>query len=190
VLLAIQFCSVALADGGPEAAVARAQQWTEHTALLVQMRRLSPDVPYLVIDTHDNELVVRTVDSVRFRAVCATGSGRRLEGRKAWHRWKFDTPRGCFRVLRKVADPLWVRPSWDFVETGEEVPVFPEDARRFQRGVLGRWAIYFLPDYMIHGTLYEANLGKSITHGCVRVASEDLRRLYATVEPGWLVYVY
>ena len=162
----------------------------EHERLLRAVDVLTLHGPYVVIDTHDHRLSVRTRDAVRRVALCATGSGRRLEGRKAWYRWTFDTPRGCFAIIRKVEDPLWIRPTWDFIEAEEEIPVFAEDARRFQRGVLGESALYFLKDFMIHGTLYEINLGKAITHGCVRVGSADLRYLYDTVQVGWPVYIY
>ena len=77
-----------------------------------------------------------------------------------------------------VADPIWIRPAWDFIEQAEEIPIFAEDRRRFQYGVLGEYALYFLKDFMIHGTLFEVNLGKSITHGCVRLGSKDLRSVY------------
>ena len=43
---------------------------------------------------------------------------------------------------------------------------------------------------MIHGTLYEINLGRNMTHGCVRVGSADLRYLYEQADVGWPVYVY
>ena len=43
---------------------------------------------------------------------------------------------------------------------------------------------------MIHGTFYEINLGKSITHWCVRVAEKDLQYLYERVQQGWPVYIY
>ena len=162
----------------------------EHQDLLRAVRRSAPKTPYVVVDTQDNLLLLRDGHQVWRRAVCATGSGRKLEGRKKWHRWTFDTPKGRFSVRRKVEDPLWIRPTWDFIETGEEIPIFAEDPRRFQRGVLGEYALYFSKDYMIHGTLYEINLGKSITHGCVRVGSEDLGYLYEQVEPGWPVYIY
>ena len=58
-------------------------------------------------------------------------------------RWVFDTPKGRFSGLRKVEDPLWTKPEWVFVEAGEEIPIFAEDVRRFQRGVLGKYALYF-----------------------------------------------
>lgn len=177
----------------PEARACAAGQASlaqEHQSLLSQMRAVVADEPYVVIDTHDNQLIVRTRAAVLHAGPCATGSGRKLSGRKAWHKWQFHTPRGRFAIIRKVEDPLWVRPTWDFVEAGEQIPIFPEDARRFERGVLGEYALYFLKDFMIHGTLYEVNLGRSITHGCVRVDASHLRYLYETVQVGCPVYVY
>ncbi len=163
---------------------------TEYEDLLAQMRSVSIQEPYVVIDTYDNQLVVRSREKVLRTGPCATGSGRKLLGEKAWHRWQFDTPRGRFSVIRKTRDPIWVRPAWDFIESGEEIPVFAEDPRRFARGVLGEYALYFRPGFMIHGTLFETNLGRSITHGCVRVGAEYLRDLYQTVRVGWPVYIY
>jgi lipoprotein-anchoring transpeptidase ErfK/SrfK len=163
----------------------------EHQRLLQAVQQRQSETPYIVINTQDNLLVLRNEREIVHRAVCATGSGRKLEGPKRWkHRWVFDTPKGRFSVLRKVEDPLWTKPEWVFVEASEEIPIFAEDLRRFQRGVLGKYALYFARDYMIHATLYGINLGKSITHGCVRVGEEDLRYFYERVQPGWPVYIY
>ena len=163
----------------------------EHRDLLRAVRGSGPTAPYIVINTQDNLLLLRTPDRILRQSACATGSGRKLEGPKRWkHRWVFDTPTGRFSILRKVQDPLWTKPEWVFVEGGEQIPVFAEDPRRFQRGVLGRYALYFLKDFMIHGTLYEINLGKSITHGCVRVGESDLQYLHDRVQTGCPVYIY
>jgi lipoprotein-anchoring transpeptidase ErfK/SrfK len=163
---------------------------TERRQLLATLRAHAPSHPYIVIDTQDNRLQLRAGDQILREAVCATGSGRKLEGDKKWHRWQFATPKGRFGILRKVEDPLWIRPTWDFIENGEDIPIFAEDRRRFQYGVLGEFALYFARDYMIHGTLFEVNLGKSITHGCVRLGAEDLRYLYDEVKIGWPVFIY
>jgi hypothetical protein len=168
----------------------RALLRAEHRQLLQVLSQRQLKSPYIVIDTHDNRLQLRAGGEMIRDAACSTGSGRRLEGEKAWYRWIFATPRGRFSVLRKVVDPLWIRPVWDFIEAEEEIPIFAEDRRRFQRGILGEYALYFAKDFMIHGTLYEVNLGKSITHGCVRVGAEDLQYLYDTVEKGWPVFIY
>ena len=165
----------------------------EYSRLLQAIQQGQSRVSYIVINTQDNRLELRRGREVLHRAICATGSGRKLEGPQWWkrkQRWVFDTPKGRFSVLRKVEDPLWTKPEWVFVEAGEEIPIFAEDVRRFQPGVLGKYALYFARDYMIHGTFYEINLGKSITHGCVRVAEEDLQYLYERVQQGWPVYIY
>ena len=181
--------SVTDASSSPEEALKQ-----EHLRLLGELsasRRAAS--PYLVVDTRGNVVQLRDRDHRLMRtAVAATGAARRFEGdKKKWKwSWRFATPTGRFRILRKVSDPLWVKPDWHFLEVGEEVPVFAEDPRRFQRGILGSYALYFAKDLMIHGTLYEINLGQSITHGCVRVGAEDLQFFYANVDVGWPVYIY
>ena len=174
---------------GPPAASASALS-LEHQQLVQAVEHHDLATPYIVINTQDNLILLRDGEQVLRQAACATGSGRKLEGTKRWHRWTFDTPKGRFAIRRKVADPLWTRPTWFFVENDEEIPIFAEDPRRFQRGVLGTYALYFLKDFMIHGTLFEINLGKSITHGCVRVGNEDLEYLHEAVEIGWPVFIY
>ena len=143
----------------------------EHQQLVQAVEHRDLATPYIVINTQDNLILLREGEQVLRQAACATGSGR-------------------FAIRRKVADPLWTRPTWYFVENDEEIPIFAEDPRRFQRGVLGSYALYFLKDFMIHGTLFEINLGKSITHGCVRVGNEDLEYLYEAVEIGWPIFIY
>lgn len=198
-LYAVKWVFAAVALGwmsAPVEADERDALRAEHRRLLRAVRARAPADPYIVINTQDNLLLLRAASNVLREVVCATGSGRKLEWYKAWQRrkawddWKFDTPKGRFSILRKVEDPLWIKPVWHFVESDEEVPVFAEDPRRFQRGVLGSYALYFLKDFMIHGTLYEINLGKSITHGCVRVGAADLEYLYSAVDAGCAVYIY
>mgnify|MGYP001177436244 FL=1 len=187
VAITILTLSLAVAADGREPAL---DQKAERQRLLASVRTQEDSGLYIVIDTQTNRLQLRRGSDVVHEAVCATGSGRTLKGKKRWHQWRFYTPKGRFSILRKEEDPLWIRPVWDFIENGEEIPIFAEDRRRFQRGVLGEYALYFAPDYMIHGTLFEVNLGKSITHGCVRLGAEDLRYLYEQVDVSCPVYIY
>ena len=188
-LLAITILTLSFAVEADGRASALDQK-AERQRLLAAVRTQEHSGLYIVIDTQTNRLQLRRGKDVVHEAVCATGSGRILKGKKRWHQWRFYTPKGRFSILRKEEDPLWIRPVWDFIENGEEIPIFAEDRRRFQRGVLGEYALYFAPDYMIHGTLFEVNLGKSITHGCVRLGAEDLRYLYEQVDVGCPVYIY
>ena len=132
---------------GEAGVVASLQQ--EHRRLLQAVKPVV-DRPYIVINTQNNRLLLRDPVAVWKEAVCATGNGRKLEGEgtKSYYKWKFDTPKGRFSILRKVEDPLWIKPVWHFIESEEEIPIFAEDPRRFQRGVLGTFALYFLKDFM------------------------------------------
>ncbi len=42
----------------------------------------------------------------------------------------------------------------------------------------------------LHGTNHEDLLGRTASHGCVRLRNEDIARLYAMVEVGTPVYIY
>jgi L,D-transpeptidase YbiS len=189
ILICLLASALPLKAQQPESRSLRAEQ-----KRLLDLLGVVAKTPYIVIDTQDNQLTLRDIDHQALRtARCATGAGRRLEGRdprKKRQTWEFSTPTGRFSVLRKVVDPIWIKPEWAFVETNQEIPIFAEDRRRFQRGVLGEFALYFAREYMIHGTLFEINLGKSITHGCVRVDSQDLAYLHSAVGLGWPVLIY
>ena len=182
----------AVATSDEEVGLRSLQLRSEHAELLARLRQATQSTSYIVIDTNDNRLQVRSSDNDILRqVVCSTGAARRFEGPKpSRQRWRFATPQGRFSVIEKVEDPIWVKPVWQFLEAGEDVPVFAEDPRRFQPAVLGEYALYFAEDYMIHGPLYEVNLGRNMTHGCVRVGSEDLRYLYQEAKLGWPIYIY
>jgi L,D-transpeptidase YbiS len=155
-------------------------------------RRLAAARPagaYLLIDTVENRLAVRRGDEVLREAVCSTGTGAVLDDAATGRRWTFDTPRGVFHVLRKRRDPLWTKPDWAFVEEG--LPL-PDDLReRFDREALGDYALYFADGtYMIHGTLYQRLLGRSVTHGCIRLGDEDLAAVYRQVPVGAPLFIF
>jgi L,D-transpeptidase YbiS len=110
------------------------------------------------------------------------------EGGGKARRWVFDTPRGQFKVLQKIADPVWKKPDWAFVEEGKPIPKRDED--RMDYGTLGEYSFQLGDGYMIHGTLYERLLGRSVTHGCIRVGRDDLRKVWQLVPVGTPVYIY
>jgi L,D-transpeptidase YbiS len=43
---------------------------------------------------------------------------------------------------------------------------------------------------MIHGTLYERLLGRSVSHGCIRVGREDLRNIYSAAALGTPIFIF
>jgi len=148
-----------------------------------------PRRTYIVIDRANNVLWVRRRNEVRLQAVVSTGSGTILkESGGAQRSWTFDTPAGRFEVLSERANPVWTKPDWAFLEEGQEPP--KSFSERRERGSLGEWALDLGDGYMIHGTLYERLLGRSLTHGCIRVGREDLRVVANAAAPGTAVYIF
>jgi lipoprotein-anchoring transpeptidase ErfK/SrfK len=154
-----------------------------------RLAALSPKGLYIVIDTAENRLWLKKGDQVLRTAVVSCGSGVVLEepgGKK--RSWVFDTPRGEFTVKTKITNPYWVKPDWAFIEEGEKIPKSLED--RIEAGTLGDYALGFGEGYFIHGTLYTRLLGRTVTHGCVRVGDEDLKYLYQNVPIGAKIFIY
>jgi L,D-transpeptidase YbiS len=42
---------------------------------------------------------------------------------------------------------------------------------------------------MIHGTLYQRLIGLPVTHGCIRLADDDLEAVYKTLAPNSKVFI-
>jgi lipoprotein-anchoring transpeptidase ErfK/SrfK len=150
--------------------------------------RLKPRSSYIVIDTHANMFYLRTERSILFKATCSTGTGGVLADSDTGRKWIFNTPRGVFKINQKIKQPWWRKPDWAFIEEGEKPPKSESD--RLDPEMLGDYAMGFGDGYFIHGTIYERLLGVSVTHGCVRLGSEDLKYVYDRVRPGTAVYIF
>lgn len=151
-------------------------------------RRLRGDV-HVLVDTKANKLYVKRGLTLLWQADCSVGRGGILKDAKTGRRWEFVTPRGQFDIRDKIEKPVWTKPDWAFVETGEPVPP-PEDPKRRAEGELGGYVLNLGDGYLIHGTKNPAALGRPVSHGCVRLGAEDLQRLYELVPKGTRVYIY
>jgi L,D-transpeptidase YbiS len=152
------------------------------------LAKIKPAKPYIVIDTHANQLYLRTEDSIIFKGTCSTGSGGELIDSLTGRKWSFATPSGVFKITSKLADPWWRKPDWAFLEENEPIPSDPNE--RLDPEMLGAFAMGFGDNYYIHGTIYERLLGVNVTHGCVRLGSDDLKKLYDMVPIGTPVYIF
>jgi len=150
--------------------------------------RLFPSGPAILIDTAANRIYLLRGSRVVLEDRCSTGSGLELTDTQGKRTWTFETPRGYYRVLSKVSNPVWYRPDWAFIEEGEPIPKDRES--RAVADVLGDYAIAFGDGYFIHGTLYTRMLGSSVTHGCVRVDDDSLRKIYEAAQPGTPIWIY
>lgn len=154
--------------------------------LVKEFERARPKGLFVVVDTASNRLYLRKGDQVLLDAKCSTGSGLKLVTDQ--REWTFQTPRGGFRVISKTKNPVWRKPDWAFLEEGEPPPT--NEADRFERGVLGDYALGIGDGYFIHGTLYSRLLGRNVTHGCIRLGEEDLEFLARNVPMGTRVFIF
>jgi hypothetical protein len=150
--------------------------------------QLTPRQPFLIVSSADNEFYLRNWKKVIHRGVCSTGSFILLKAADK-RQWIFQTPRGMYRVQVKVEAPVWRMPDWAFIEDGLPVPP-PESPERYEYGVLGEYALAFGNGYLVHGTLYQRFLGMPVTHGCIRLGDDDLRKVYSALNIGSRIYIY
>jgi len=72
----------------------------------------------LIVSLQDKRLWAVIGEDTVMNTTVAVAKGTTLE--YAGRKYKFDTPRGIRKVLRKESDPIWLPPDWLYVETAEE----------------------------------------------------------------------
>lgn len=160
-------------------------------ALAKAGKKLAASAPrgvFLEVDTIANKLYMKQGGKTLREAVCSTGTGGLLVEPGSGRRWVFETPHGVHRVRDKKKDPVWNKPDWAFVEEGTPIP--KNEAERLDPYSLGDYALYLGHGYLIHGTLYQRLLGRSVTHGCIRLGDEDLAAVFKATPVGARVYIY
>jgi L,D-transpeptidase ErfK/SrfK len=181
----------AAAIGGRNLDVLRSQKRTLEARvrrLEAVESRLFPAGPAILVDTSQSRITLMQGSRVIVQGTCSSGSGMELTDAAGKRSWTFDTPRGHFRVVGKITDPVWYRPDWSYIEEGEPIP--KDHAKRAMPNVLGDYAIAFGNGFFIHGTLYTRLLGNNVTHGCIRVDDETLKKLYSAAQPGTPIWIY
>lgn len=155
-------------------------------------KKLSGMIPtssYLVVNTVDNKFFLYKDRKLIRTGRCSSGKNSILVSPEGEVINKFKTPRGCFSILGKVNNPVWTRPDWDYIEQGLPVPS-RGDPSRYERNVLGDYAMTLGHGYMIHGTIYKRQLGMPVTHGCIRLNDDDLEVVVKNMNVGSKVYIY
>jgi len=62
--------------------------------------------------------------------------------------------------------------------------------QRSIQGELGHFRLALGDGYLFHGTPYANSIGSSVTHGCIRLADEDIEWMYENVPVGTRVYIF
>jgi lipoprotein-anchoring transpeptidase ErfK/SrfK len=86
--------------------------------------------------------------------------------------------------------PLEANDGREIVANGNIIiPPYGVNQRRYM-GVLGTRRLVLGDGYGIHGTNLPETIGRSVSHGCVRLRNEDIEKLYDMVPVGTPVYIY
>jgi lipoprotein-anchoring transpeptidase ErfK/SrfK len=87
-------------------------------------------------------------------------------------------------------EPFETREGKEIVANGNiVVPPFGTNQRKYTN-TLGVNRLYLGDGYGLHGTDEPASIGRSASHGCVRLRNEDIETLYRIVPVGTVVYIY
>jgi hypothetical protein len=97
-------------------------------------------------------------------------------------------------VVKKLRDgsiiPLTASDGRELV-VGNRIIIPPggTNARRYKE-VLGTHRLNLGDGYALHGTNAPNTIGRSVSHGCVRLRNEDIETLYKMIPVGASVYIY
>ncbi|MBC7844202.1 MAG: L,D-transpeptidase [Gemmatimonadaceae bacterium] len=69
------------------------------------------------------------------------------------------------------------------------IPPGGTNARRYKE-ILGTHRLNLGDGYALHGTNAPSTIGRSVSHGCVRLRNEDIETLYRMIPVGTAVYIY
>lgn len=93
---------------------------------------------------------------------------------------RWNTPEGDLKVISRISNPTWERPSW---AGGGKMPPGPKNP-------LGdRWIGLNRPGYGLHGTNDPTSIGRIVSHGCIRHFPPHIHRLFAQIRIGMPVII-
>ncbi len=98
----------------------------------------------------------------------------------------FETPKGMYIVHSKSLDPWWKAPESEWVDPSIQGKLYPpgDPGNPLTGAFIKLWN-----GIGIHGTRALDSLGTDASHGCIRMATEDVVDLYELTPVGCPVYI-
>ncbi|OHB27026.1 MAG: hypothetical protein A2X84_07305 [Desulfuromonadaceae bacterium GWC2_58_13] len=97
-----------------------------------------------------------------------------------------ETPTGQFAILSKAENPTWTIP----MSIRKARPNLPESIPPGPTNPLGKFWMGFSPAGLgIHGTNIPLGVGRRVSHGCLRLYSQDIQDLFSQVTIGTPVQI-
>jgi lipoprotein-anchoring transpeptidase ErfK/SrfK len=97
-------------------------------------------------------------------------------GKAAW-----PTPQGKFHVLKKIENPVFQSFRTGGLTAAGKANPLGQYYVQYHEGKVG--------EFGIHGTDQEDSIGKSASHGCIRMHNKDIAELYQLVDMGTSVTI-
>lgn len=106
-------------------------------------------------------------------------------GRVDW-----DTPLGKTEIIAKNLNPVWRPPKSIKEEHAANGEILPDVFPAGPDNPLGLFALRLgVPGYLIHSTNKPYGVGMRVSHGCIRMYPEDIKKLFPRIEIGTPVYI-
>lgn len=96
---------------------------------------------------------------------------------------EYPTPTGKFHITYKEKNPTWL-PTSEWAKDKRGIPQPPG-----KDNPLGDYWFDIGGGYGIHGTPFVKSLGEKASHGCIRMANDNARVLFETVNVGAPVFI-
>lgn len=98
---------------------------------------------------------------------------------------------GLYVRGNNVYDNGWALPEGELIVRGGAIIIPPVGTRQRQfPDVLGTHRLNLGDGYALHGTQAVSQLGRNVSHGCVRLHNDDIARLYEMAKVGDEVVIY
>jgi lipoprotein-anchoring transpeptidase ErfK/SrfK len=129
-------------------------------------------------DTEDTRPQRRIVVSIPDRKLALMAGGRVVKTYPtAVGRATSPTPSGTFTIVQRIPHPTWYGPG-KVVGPGKENPLGT------------RWLGLSRKSYGIHGTNNPRSIGRTASHGCIRMRNSDVEDLFERVSVGDVVELH
>jgi len=157
----------------------------ENTKVRIPNSRLLPDTPH--------EGVVLNLPEYRLYYYPKQGENQSKMvithpisiGRIDW-----DTPLGKTKIIAKKQNPTWTPPKSIKAEHAAQGEILPNVFPAGPDNPLGLFALRLgVPGYLIHSTNKPYGVGMRVSHGCIRMYPEDIKKLFPKVKAGTVVYI-
>ena len=127
----------------------------------------------------------RVVINIPQRMLFFVDEGRLEASPVAVGRPDWQTPTAPFTVITKKQDPAWHVPASILRESARRGRTQPPIVPPGPGNPLGAfWIGVSVPGIGIHGTTAPASIYHAATHGCIRLGSADIGRLFTLVDVG------